>query len=223
LLARGRAIATHPKQRWYAAGALGGVVVLVLAIALTRGGAHAEPTTTTSVTKPGESEPPPMAGHATALDGQPLGGGIASASAAPGATAGSAAVGSASSQADATTGSDRAELAPEGAGGPGLAAMSHAALSTPHVKPNPEAKVDVQGLVNQGVQEFVRGNAQAALATLQKAKSARPGFAPTWRALGNVYEKLGDRAAARSAFQHYLAIAPNAADATAIRSRMAKL
>jgi hypothetical protein len=211
LLARGRAIATHPKQRWYAAGALGGVVVLVLAIALARGGA------------------PTTAEHATAPDSQALASGAASdglavvATAAPGATADRESAGSAGSQADAVAGSDHVESGGDGSGGPGLAAMSHAVVSTAHVKPTPESKVDVQALVNQGVQEFVRGSPQAALATLQKAKAARPGFSPTWRALGNVYEKLGDRAAARSAFQRYLAIAPNASDAAAIRARMAKL
>ena len=59
-----------------------------------------------------------------------------------------------------------------------------------------------------------------AFSLLQKAKTARPGYAPTYRALGNVYEKLGDHAQARTAFQRYLTLAPNAGDAASVRQRL---
>jgi Flp pilus assembly protein TadD len=78
-------------------------------------------------------------------------------------------------------------------------------------------------LYRQGVQAFVKGDVHGAAALLQKAKAARPGYAPTWRALGNVYDKLGERGQAKSAFQRYLALAPNASDAASVRQRLERL
>ena len=63
----------------------------------------------------------------------------------------------------------------------------------------------------------MKGDARGALALLQKARAAKPGFAPTWRTLGLVYEKLGDKTASKSAFQRYLTLVPNAPDAATIR------
>jgi hypothetical protein len=85
------------------------------------------------------------------------------------------------------------------------------------------APVSAETLFKQGVQAFVNGDAQAALGLLQRAKVANPSYAPTWRVLGQVNEKLGDRAAAKSAFQRYLALTPNAPDAGPIRDRMESL
>ena len=79
---------------------------------------------------------------------------------------------------------------------------------------------NAEALYRQGVQAFVRGDVHGAFTLLQKAKAARPSYAPTYRALGNVYEKLGDHAQARSAFQRYLALAPNASDAASVRQRL---
>jgi regulator of sirC expression with transglutaminase-like and TPR domain len=41
-----------------------------------------------------------------------------------------------------------------------------------------------------------------------------------WRGIGLVYERLGDKPAARSAFLKYLQLAPGAADAPEIRGRL---
>ena len=47
--------------------------------------------------------------------------------------------------------------------------------------------------------------------------------AMTWRGLGLVYEKMGAKGQARSAFKRYLQLSPNASDADQIRERMDKL
>ena len=49
---------------------------------------------------------------------------------------------------------------------------------------------------------------------------ASPGYAPPWRVIGLIYEKSGDRAGARSAFEKYLQLAPGAPDAPSIRDRL---
>jgi serine/threonine-protein kinase len=96
-----------------------------------------------------------------------------------------------------------------------------------HLAPRPatpsSAASEAEALYRQGVQAFVKGDVHGAAALLQKAKAARPGYAPTWRALGNVYDKLGERGQAKSAFQRYLALAPNASDAASVRQRLERL
>ncbi|NVB80053.1 MAG: protein kinase [Kofleriaceae bacterium] len=86
-----------------------------------------------------------------------------------------------------------------------------------------ESSTDVENTVNKGLQAFVKGDARGALALLQKAKSAKPGYAPTYRVLGKVYKKLGDKSSAKKAFQRYLALAPSAADADQIREEIKTL
>jgi regulator of sirC expression with transglutaminase-like and TPR domain len=66
----------------------------------------------------------------------------------------------------------------------------------------------------------VRGDNQTALALYKRVLQASPSYAPAWRGVGLVYEKLGDKPAARSAFQRYLQLAPAAGDAAAIRARL---
>jgi serine/threonine-protein kinase len=94
--------------------------------------------------------------------------------------------------------------------------------STPahHVPPTGP---DASAFYKQGVQTFVRGDAKGALALLQKAKSINPNYSPTWRVLGQVYKKLGDKAQAKSAYQHYLTIDPKAPDAAQIRDQINQL
>jgi regulator of sirC expression with transglutaminase-like and TPR domain len=53
--------------------------------------------------------------------------------------------------------------------------------------------------------------------------SSNPTFAPTWRGLGVVYEKLGNKGQARAAFKRYLQLAPGAGDADQIRDRIDQL
>ena len=78
-------------------------------------------------------------------------------------------------------------------------------------------------MFKQGLQAFLKGDTHGALTLLQSAKSAKPGYAPTWRVLGHVYERLGERGPAKTAYQRYLALAPNAPDAKTIRHRMENL
>ncbi len=78
-------------------------------------------------------------------------------------------------------------------------------------------------LAKEGIQAFVRGDTKVALQSFNRAKAANPSYAPTWRGLGMVHEKLGNRGAAKAAFQRYLILAPSAGDAAQIRARLANL
>jgi hypothetical protein len=89
-------------------------------------------------------------------------------------------------------------------------------------KPNVE-RPNVDALYKQGLQAFVKGDQNAALGLLQKAKAANPSFAPTWRVLGQVHEKLGNHGSAKTAFQRYLQLAPNAPDTEQIKARLEHL
>jgi Flp pilus assembly protein TadD len=74
-----------------------------------------------------------------------------------------------------------------------------------------------------GLQQYTRGDTTGALATFRSSLSSNPGFAPTWRGLGLVYEKLGNKGQARAAFRRYLQLAPSASDAGQIRARLDRL
>ena len=69
----------------------------------------------------------------------------------------------------------------------------------------------------------MRGDTNGALATFRASLSSSPGYAPTWRGLGLVYEKLGNKTQAKGAFRRYLQLAPGASDAGQIRDRIARL
>ncbi|HMG53983.1 MAG TPA: tetratricopeptide repeat protein, partial [Kofleriaceae bacterium] len=84
-------------------------------------------------------------------------------------------------------------------------------------------KADPAAAYKTGLQQYARGDTTGALATFRSSSASSPGFAPTWRGLGLVYEKLGSKAQARQAFKHYLQLAPSAADADQIRERMERL
>jgi serine/threonine-protein kinase len=58
---------------------------------------------------------------------------------------------------------------------------------------------------------------------LRTSLAANPSYAPTWRGLGLVFEKLGEKDQARAAFKRYLQLAPSAGDADQIRARMERL
>ena len=62
-----------------------------------------------------------------------------------------------------------------------------------------------------------------ALASLRTSLAANPNYAPTWRGLGLVFEKLGEKDQARAAFKRYLQLAPSASDTEQIKSRMERL
>ena len=104
----------------------------------------------------------------------------------------------------------------------------HVQTSRPPSPPRPapdkhdekHEKIDPQELYREGFQAWARGDGKAALALCKRITQASPGFAPAWRLLGLVHEKLGDRAAARGALEKYLQLSPAAADAAGIRERL---
>ena len=87
----------------------------------------------------------------------------------------------------------------------------------------PDSKPDVEGAYQQGLQQFARGDTQGALASLRTSLAGNPNYPPTWRGLGLVFEKMGERDQARAAYRRYLQLAPSAGDAEQIRGRMERL
>jgi Tfp pilus assembly protein PilF len=85
------------------------------------------------------------------------------------------------------------------------------------------SKVDVETAYRTGLQQFARGDTTGALASLRTSLAGNPNYAPTWRALGLVFEKLGEKDQARAAYKRYLQLAPSAGDAGQIRSRLERL
>jgi hypothetical protein len=86
-----------------------------------------------------------------------------------------------------------------------------------------EPRPDPAAAYRTGLQQYARGDNAGALATLRASASANPGYAPTWRGLGLVHEKLGNKPLAKLAFKRYLQLAPDAVDAEQIRDRMERL
>ena len=93
-------------------------------------------------------------------------------------------------------------------------------------EPKTEAKKDassVEAAYRMGLQLFARGDTQGALASLRTSLAGNPNYAPTWRGLGLVFEKMGEKDQARAAYKRYLQLSPTAGDAEQIRSRMERL
>jgi len=84
-------------------------------------------------------------------------------------------------------------------------------------------KVDPAVAYKQGFQQYVRGDTGGALTTFKGSLAANPSYPPTWRGLGMVYEKMGQKAQAKKSFTRYLQLSPKAADAEQIRGRMERL
>jgi Flp pilus assembly protein TadD len=109
------------------------------------------------------------------------------------------------------------------------AAQRAGTKSTAHAKTarktvaSAESKGDAQAAYRTGIQQYARGDTSGALASLRKALAANPSYAPTWRGLGLVYEKMGEKAQARAAYKRYLQLAPSAGDAAQIRGRLERL
>jgi hypothetical protein len=103
------------------------------------------------------------------------------------------------------------------------------AKATPRAQPlDPYAapeqrKVDPAVAYRTGLQQYAHGDTAGALATFRGSLATHPGFAPTWRGIGLVYEKMGNKGQARAAFKRYLQLAPTAGDADQIRDRMERL
>ena len=100
-----------------------------------------------------------------------------------------------------------------------------------HADPKPQdpyktasrPKGDPQAAYKQGLQAYLRGDTSTALTQLKASLEADPNYAPTWRGLGLVYEKINDKDKARAAYHRYLQLAPNAGDADNIRNRLERL
>jgi hypothetical protein len=93
---------------------------------------------------------------------------------------------------------------------------SRAAQST---KPAPD-KINTEDVYRTGLLAWVHGDTKTALASYRRVLQANPTYAAAWRGVGLVYERLGDKASARSAFQRYLTLVPGAFDAAGIRARL---
>ena len=90
-------------------------------------------------------------------------------------------------------------------------------------KPAATPKVDPAIAYKTGFQQYVRGDTGGALTTFKGSLATNPGYPPTWRGLGMVYEKMGQKAQAKKSFTRYLQLSPKAADAEQIRARMERL
>lgn len=84
-------------------------------------------------------------------------------------------------------------------------------------------KKDPEQPYRQGLQMFMRGDTSGALTALRASLAANSNYAPAWRAMGLVFEKLGDTDQARRALRRYLQLAPGASDAEQVRNRLERL
>ena len=233
---RGRAILADKQKRPYVLGGAGAVLLLVVVIAIASGGDDGG-TQAAKVSESGSADrevapPGPDNDIVSAAAG----------SSDPGVEIGTDAV---------ETGPEHIEIDPPSGGDPpgadsttsddGLDVPVKPVIEKPAVtradkadkrdkveKPDRAAKaerpqIDVVDTVNKGLKAFVTGDTRGALALLNKARAARPGYAPTYRVLGKVHVKLGEKAAARAAYQRYLRLAPKAQDAEQIRKELAAL
>jgi hypothetical protein len=101
--------------------------------------------------------------------------------------------------------------------------VAHDPAPKPHVAEAPGSKADAEAAYKQGIQQFARGDSSGALASLRVSLASNPGYAPTWRGLGLVFEKMGEKDQARAAYKRYLQLVPSAGDADQIRNRMERL
>lgn len=85
------------------------------------------------------------------------------------------------------------------------------------------AKKNAELPYRRGLQLFMRGDTIGALSALRASLAANSNYAPAWRALGLVFEKMGDKDQARRSLRRYLQLAPGASDAEQIRNRLRKL
>jgi regulator of sirC expression with transglutaminase-like and TPR domain len=108
----------------------------------------------------------------------------------------------------------------------GRGAPAPAVAAEPPPRRAPGSRLAQADRINAGevtrtaLQAWARGDSKMALALYKRVIQASPGYAPAWRGAGLVYEKLGEKAAARAAFQRYLQLAPSAPDAAGIRARL---
>jgi len=91
--------------------------------------------------------------------------------------------------------------------------------ATRSAQPAPDRLIPSE-VTKAALQAWVRGDAQRALALYKRVVQASPTYAPAWRGIGLVYERLGEKQFARAAYQKYLQLAPGAPDAAGIRARL---
>lgn len=92
--------------------------------------------------------------------------------------------------------------------------------STP---PSTTAAVAAADLVRNAQSALMRGQVGEARDLFRDATRIAPRHGPAWRGLGIASEQLHEIPEARSAFQRYLDVSPNASDAETIRARLARL
>lgn len=90
-------------------------------------------------------------------------------------------------------------------------------------KTEPKSDVNPETAYRQGLQAFARGDTTGALASLRSSLAANPNYAPTWRGLGLVFEKMGEKDQAKAAYKRYLQLSPSAGDAEIIKGRLERL
>jgi serine/threonine protein kinase len=86
--------------------------------------------------------------------------------------------------------------------------------------PASEPKLNAEETTRTAFQAWVKGDNKTAIALYKKVIASNPGYAPAWRQLGSLYEKAGEKGAAKSAFTRYLALVPNAPDAPQIKQKL---
>jgi serine/threonine protein kinase len=107
---------------------------------------------------------------------------------------------------------------------PGAAGDGAAKRPSPRRTPTkPAEKLNPGEVFKIGFQAWARGDTRTALASYKRVLAANPDYAPAWRGVGLVYEKLGDKPDAHNAFQKYLQLEPSATDAASIRARLESL
>jgi hypothetical protein len=89
--------------------------------------------------------------------------------------------------------------------------------------PHNASSAEVESAYKMGLQLYLKGDTQGALASLRIALAGNANYPPTWRGLGLVFEKMGEKDQARAAYRRYLALAPSAGDAESIRGRLERL
>jgi eukaryotic-like serine/threonine-protein kinase len=90
----------------------------------------------------------------------------------------------------------------------------------PEPRPRPSRALS---LCDHALAAYVRGQVPRAHALYQRAVALDPSRAEAWRGLGLSAARMGRREVARSAFERYLRLAPDAQDARAIRRRLEAL
>jgi outer membrane biosynthesis protein TonB len=93
----------------------------------------------------------------------------------------------------------------------------------PRKPAEPKPTESAETLYSRGIDFYRRGDAKAALEQLTEARRANPTYVPVWYGLGLVHESLGNKGAAKSAYERYLKLAPNAANADQVRYRSSRL